>query len=96
MTYTPIHRRRSLQWQRDLSSESLHGLAGRLQREFRTTGLSLGQEKLLDQCISELEYRHRHPDTFRRCDCDLCIEPFPWEDVELPFGTDLTSSAGGS
>lgn len=94
MPTPPIHRRRSLQWQRDLTAESLHGLAGRLQREFRTTGLSIGQEKLLDQIISELEYRHRHPDTWRRCDCDLCVDPFPWTQLDPEEAVQAWGEAG--
>jgi hypothetical protein len=81
MTYLPIPRRRAPEWVRALASPSLHSLAGRLQRDFRLEGLSRGQEWLLDACISELEHRHRHPETWTRCDCDLCIEPFPVENI---------------
>lgn len=74
--YNP-KRRRSPQWVREMTSNSLHGLALRLLRDDRTAGLTDNQEWLWAGVISELEYRQRNPfEGERSCSCCLCIAPY--------------------
>lgn len=77
-------RRRSPWWVRSMTSQALHGLAGRLQRiEYRGVDpLSGGQDWLLDAAISELTWRSKQARRSRRpsCTCHFCFED------ESPFG----------
>lgn len=74
-----VHRRRSPGWVRSMSSRELHGLAGRLQREFTEDRLSARQEWLLDAALSELEYRHRSTTSaLDRCWCWFCRPLTEW------------------
>jgi len=76
-------RRRSPWWVREMTSLSLHRLAGKLYNEFRTDGITAEQSKLLDAVISELEYRQRRLCAPDRCTCMFCCSPFP-EDATGP------------
>jgi hypothetical protein len=79
-------RRRSPQWIREKPSRDLHGIAGKFQRGRTTGDLSEAQEALWDCCISELEWRFRHPSPeWPYCTCEFCFFPL-WEELELPFG----------
>lgn len=72
-------RRRSPQWVRAMSSQQLHSIGGKLQRErFEGGGISDRQEALWDAVISELEYRRRRSKSiWDTCSCQLCVSPFP-------------------
>lgn len=71
-------RRRSPLWVRQLPSRTLHGIAGRFQRQRASADLTAAQEWLWDALISELEYRHRTTrPAWQRCSCALCVAPFP-------------------
>jgi len=79
MTYIEyLTRRRSPQWVREWSSETLHGVAGMLTRTARSKDLTRGQETLWAAVISELEYRHRSARRANQwaCYCDYCLPPF--------------------
>lgn len=76
------NRRRAPYWVRELSSASLHGLAGRLLRESKVKDLSGAQEWLWDRCINELEWRRRQVrPVWQSCSCELCVGPFDYEDL---------------
>ena len=68
---------------RQSSSERLHSLAGRLQRQRWGPGLSKGQEQLWTQIVAELVYRSARKRRWcQRCSCYLCRAPEGVEVVE--------------
>lgn len=60
-----------------MSDRDLHGLAGRLVRDFQGAGLSDAQDWLLTAALSELEWRRRRKmrrgDVLAACHCWLCF-----------------------
>nr|CRY97809.1 hypothetical protein [uncultured prokaryote] len=69
-----------------MTALSLHRLGGKLYNKLRGDGLSLKESNLLDQVISELEYRQRVQRVVAdKCVCLLCMGPFgePYHDPEL-------------
>lgn len=79
-------RRTAPGWVRSMDQVSLHGLAGKLRREWWAGEASQRQDWLLEQVLAELEWRSARPGRgFRRCVCELCMPPFPWDQGELEF-----------
>lgn len=74
-------------WVRRLELQELHGLAGHLRRQLWHGAFTDRQDWLLDRVFTELEYRHRHPETFTRCSCEFCV--CTWEAGELFAVLDL-------
>jgi len=61
-----------------MTSEDLHAIVGRFQRQQADKDLTERQEWLWDAIISELEYRHRQTrPAWQRCSCEFCVPPFP-------------------
>lgn len=64
-------------WLRESSSNALHGICGRFDRDRTTSDLSEAQEWLYDRCIEELEYRRREArPIWSSCSCRYCVPPF--------------------
>jgi hypothetical protein len=65
-----------------MSQQALHGLAGRLCRDFEDDALSYEQEWLLGCALSELEYRRRRAlrthHVLQACHCWLCLPLDEW------------------
>jgi hypothetical protein len=74
---TPRHPRTGPVWVRETSSQALHGILGRFDRERTSGDLTDAQEWLWDKCIEELEYRRRvaRP-IWTCCSCRYCVPPF--------------------
>jgi hypothetical protein len=71
-------RRRSPSWVREMSSQELHAIAGRFNRQRPMADLTERQEWFYDAIVSELEYRRRRArPTWSACACYLCLSPFP-------------------
>lgn len=69
--------RRGPVWVRESSSNALHGIAARFDRDRRTADLSEAQEWLFDRVVEELEYRRREArPSWKACSCQFCIPPF--------------------
>jgi hypothetical protein len=72
-------RRRSPGWVRVLDDAACHGLALKLRRRFWEGKSTSAEDWLLDQVISELEYRRRKATREQArwaCCCELCLPPF--------------------
>jgi len=69
--------RRAPLWVQQLQSRDLHGLAGKLHREWRAGTITPAQSWLLDHCLNDLEYRwySAYP-VWHRCSCWMCVPPF--------------------
>jgi hypothetical protein len=70
-------RRRSPWWVREMKSQALHRLGGRLYNDSQMQELTPNQEWLWSCVVSELEYRQRRQPPPDRCACLLCCAPFP-------------------
>lgn len=68
-------RRRSTWWVRELSSQTLHRIGGKLYNEAKEGDLSDSQEALWTWVVAELEYRARRITPADRCTCLLCHTP---------------------
>jgi hypothetical protein len=70
-----------------MTSRELHGIAGRLLREFTEEALSDAQDWLWGVCINELEYRRRHAlrtgSALQACHCWMCQPLDEWSEVPL-------------
>lgn len=78
-----MHNRSSWKPIRQSSSERLHALAGRLQRDRWAHDLTRGQEHLWTQIIAELVYRSARKRRWcEQCECDLCRAPEDGDVVE--------------
>lgn len=64
-------------WLRESSSNALHAILARFDRDRQSQDLSEAQEWLYDRAVEELEYRRRtcRP-MWRACSCRYCISPF--------------------
>lgn len=63
-------------WLRGMTTEALHGLGGRLLRDYEEVGLSARQDWLLDRLSHELCWRMSKRLPQDRCTCRLCLEPW--------------------
>jgi hypothetical protein len=69
-------RRRSPAFVRQMTSEALHGICGKLTHDQVTEDLSERQEWLWEAVLSELAYRNRRRGPGTRCTCQWCWGPF--------------------
>lgn len=76
-------RRCSPAWVREMNSQSLHRLGGKLLNDYRYGDLTERQDALWQAVVSELAYRQRRRVALDRCTCLLCCDPFE-EGPEAP------------
>jgi len=67
----------------DLSTETIHAMAGHFRRTSTSEDLSEAQEWLWDRLMAELAWRNAMLAPDLRCRCDLCLDPFMGEQMSF-------------